>query len=316
MNNIRIFDKPDPTPNPNPNPIESIEAKVVSILYANPNVSYTHSTLFDKLIQDKYDDYTKNIVSLDTQFKAKYLLVLTTLSEKFDGISVSIEHVSTGIGKKFSYEYTIVYLDNGLTGTNDLDKVQGFPTISMPMYDFTPQDLDLFYRLVIESNPTLKFSNGNTVYHELVIMGQNDLIDELISTNNFDLHATNDLGKTPVDLHLGLGLGLELGKTPDDATIDKYLQQFQQKIDDLHNMFEQIHENHSTMTKHLNDLSDSANALLETTTDFENNVGVLKQTVEHNNYSIHIVLVIVTLNLCLYLFANAHILFSDTEGFS
>ena len=66
--------------------LESIETKIMSILYANIDTCFNQFALFDKLIKDKFpENYNTTI---NPTIKAKFLLVLRNLASRYDDISV------------------------------------------------------------------------------------------------------------------------------------------------------------------------------------------------------------------------------------
>lgn len=283
--------------------LESIENKIVTILYANINTQFTHNTLFDKLMKDKYMDKT---ICTDPYFKAKYLMVLMTLDKKFDDVHTKIEYSNVDESDKtFYYWFTIVC-------TDDYSNVQPQVPNNVSKYIFTPNDLELFFRLIVETDPTIKFPNGNTVFHELVTTKQIDLIKEFMSKNIFDMRCTNDNGLTPVQIDMDSGINLYFH----NVITENNIQQLNQTLDILKDIVDQNKVYIKETKEYLKNLNESTNLLLETSSDFEKNTKNLEQLVISNNSFVRTTLIIGALNLCLYLFSYASQLSPDTDSFT
>lgn len=287
--------------------LESIETKIIAILYANINTQFTHNTLFDKLIKDKYGDKT---IGTDSYFKAKYLMVLMTLNKKFDDVYTKIEYSTVEeLDKTFCYWFSIVCTDDYF---NYQPQSQPFVPNNVTEHIFTLDDSELFFRLIIETNSNIKFPNGNTVFHELVITKQIELINEYVSKDIFDMNCTNDDGLTPVQINMNPCINLYLN----NVIIQNNIRQLNQKLDLFKNIVEQNRIYIKETKEHLKNLNKTTNMLLETTTSFEKNTKYLEQLVISNNLFVRTTLIIGTLNLCLYLFSYVSQLSPDTDSFT
>lgn len=68
------------------------------------------------------------------------------------------------------------------------------------MGENTNGQIEYNYEMILEKYPHMCFSDGNTVYHEIVRLNHIELVRELLLKSQFDLTVKNSLGKCPCDL--------------------------------------------------------------------------------------------------------------------
>lgn len=284
--------------------LESIETKIVSVLYAHINTQFTHNTLFDKLTRDKYYDPT---ISTNTCFKANYLMVLISLDKKFDDIYTKIEYVNDDeLNKTFCYLITIVC-------TDDKPNTQLFiAQNNVSQYTFTHSDFEQFFKLIVETNPTVKFPNGNTVFHELVITKQFELIKEFVSKNIFDMNCTNDNGLTPVQMDTDPIINLYFH----DIMTENKIRELNQTLDIFKDILELNRFYFKETKEHLKNLNKTTNILLETTANFKKNTQHLEQSVISNNLYVRSILIVTTLGLFLHFFSQPTLFSPNADLFT
>ena len=170
--------------------INKIETDVMSVLYANINKKFTQYTLFNKLLEDKYDsDHT---IFIHPDFTSKFLLVIRTQISKYDNIIVE---------KKDRVYYIVC-----LSSKEDINKISIYHAEYIPnpiineMYDMTymfdyicDNDLDEYM------NWTDPF-DGNSIFHELILYNNIKQTTKLIEKNRFNFEIKNNQNQTPIDL--------------------------------------------------------------------------------------------------------------------
>jgi hypothetical protein len=172
-------------------PIDKIETDIMSVLYANMDKKFSQYTLFNKVLEDKYDgQYSSQIHS---NFKSRFLLVLRNLMSKYDDIKVSKEN---GI-------FWVVCLS-----VSETDKPIEFTKWDNPIKQ--PVQLDTtdyahMYNYVYDHNPNdfINWSDpwdGNTIFHELVLTQNKTLLEKLLLQNQFNFLVKNTHGKTPLEM--------------------------------------------------------------------------------------------------------------------
>ena len=171
---------------------DNIETNLMSILYANINTEYTHTLLFNKLIQDKYDDVTY----VPQIFKTKFLLVLSNLSGKYDDLTIEKnDNIITIICN--SDEKTENKENNSVNTEKVLERekkheLNELDTLKMYEYIFN-NNMDDYINKIDEFT-------GNTIYHELVKENNISLIENLVKKNAFNYYVKNNDNKKPFEL--------------------------------------------------------------------------------------------------------------------
>lgn len=198
--------------------IDKIETDIMSVLYANTDTKFSQYTLFNKILEDKYDgQYSSQIHS---NFKTRFLLVLRNLMSKYDDIKVTKDNevywvvcVSESIGNTtYTKPVKFVRWDKEIKKPISLDS-NDFAQMYNYLYEFNQTDF------VNWSDPW----NGNTIYHELVIFQNKSLIEKLLLDGKFNFVVKNNHGKTPLEVSknteisnlLGVHLILELNRITD-----------------------------------------------------------------------------------------------------
>jgi hypothetical protein len=163
---------------------DDIETKIMSLLYANTDVSFSQYSLFNKLIEDKFD--IKPTTIINQSFKAKFIIVLRNLMSKYDDIKIT----------KDNNVYNVICIsDKNDTSRNtksypSTEVSINFPDVSDYIID---NNLDDEFRYI---DPF----EGNTIFHDLVISKNVDKINRLINENKFDFLAKNKFNLTPVEI--------------------------------------------------------------------------------------------------------------------
>ncbi len=183
--------------------IESIETKIMSILYANIDTCFNQFALFDKLIKDKFpENYNTTI---NPTIKAKFLLVLRNLASRYDDILVvksnnvfSVTCLSdkdkvTNVKNYVPIEETQINQSN----QSNFSNVRITPNLGLDYSDLV--------NYIIDNNLDEDISyvdpfDGNTIYHDLVATNNTDKITKLIESNKFNYFVKNKYGFTPIQL--------------------------------------------------------------------------------------------------------------------
>lgn len=177
--------------------IDKIETDIMSVLYANMDIKFSQYTLFNKVLEDKYEgQYSSQIHS---NFKSKFLLVLRNLMSKYDDIKVSKDN---GI-------FWIVCLSTSESEKpTELEKTVEFKRwekfIKQPI-SLDKTDYAHMYNYIYDTNPT-DFINwcdpwdGNTIFHELVLSQNKYLIEKLLLQDQFNFTIKNYHGLTPIEI--------------------------------------------------------------------------------------------------------------------
>lgn len=171
-----------------------IEVKLMSVLCANVDTKYTHASLFNKLIQDKYDD----IIHIPQIFKTKFLLVLSNLPSMYDDLTI----------EKDNNIVTIIYNSNEKKEkSEESEKLEekDNSVIEGGKHGLGRSDTLKMYEYIFENdmkeyiNKVDKFT-GNTIYHELVKEHNITLIKTLVKQNKFNYYVENHDNKKPCEL--------------------------------------------------------------------------------------------------------------------
>ena len=164
--------------------IDDIETNIMSILYSNIDVKFSQFSLFNKLVVDKFDMEHNSFIH--PNFKAKYLLVLRNLMSKYDDIIITKEN------KK----YFIVCVSNK-------EKTEKYEE-----YDINIDNRDIEINLskyIIEHDIINEFNyidpyDGNTIYHDLVLSNDCEIVRKMIKDEKFDYFVFNKKNLTPIEL--------------------------------------------------------------------------------------------------------------------
>jgi hypothetical protein len=174
-------------------PIDKIETNIMSVLYANIDIKFSQYTLFNKVLEDKYDgQYSSQIHS---NFKTRFLLVLRNLMSKYDDIKVFKED------EKF---WIVCVLTTDINTIKPIEFQTWDNPIKQPVtFDIT--DYAHMYNYVYDNNPTdfMNWSDpwdGNTIFHELVLSSNKSLIEKLLLQDKFNFMVKNTHGKTPIEM--------------------------------------------------------------------------------------------------------------------
>lgn len=198
--------------------IESIETKIMSILYTNIDQQFSQFALFDKLIKDKYTELCNT--AINPVIKAKFLLVIRNLVSRFDDIVVTKDNNVYSVvclsskDKLDSVKNYVQEQTNTQTGTqftnlnttqtsksnvqsNVQANVQSNPNVPLDYIDLLDYIVDNDLKEDIEYVDPF---DGNTIYHDLVITSNINKIKKLIETNKFNFFVKNKHNQTPFDL--------------------------------------------------------------------------------------------------------------------
>jgi len=194
--------------------IDKIETDIMSVLYANLDTKFSQYTLFNKLLESKYDDKLFN--QIHSNFKSRFLLIIRDLSSKYDDILTTKingiiwivclsekELIQTSDTSDISETSNIVH-------TSISEQILKFPDPIMTKSISKQIQLDWndqyqMYNYLFENEPKTFINwkdpwNGNTIFHELVITENISLIQELILENNFNFFVKNFQDKSPFEI--------------------------------------------------------------------------------------------------------------------
>ena len=147
--------------------IDNIEINIMAILLCNMDIKFSHFSLYNKLLNDKYDSCYTNFIH--PNFKAKYLLILRNLMSKYDDVLITKE-------KK---NYYIIYISDKYKKYEDYNNNH-----------IKDIDVDLS-KYIIDNDIKKEFKyidpyDGNTIYHDLVMSNNFDIIKKMIESHKFD----------------------------------------------------------------------------------------------------------------------------------
>jgi hypothetical protein len=169
--------------------IDKIETDVMSVLYANMNVTFTQHSLFDKVLIDKYDGkYTPNSI-----FKSKFFIVLGNLMEKYDDIKIT----------KKNQIFSIVCVSNP-DNPSKMPNDYWSEHIPYPI-KLDNKDIGNMYDYIYDNNLVEYIEkrdpwDSNTIYHNLVLCENSHRIEQLVQNDQFDFFAKNKYEETPLEL--------------------------------------------------------------------------------------------------------------------
>lgn len=160
---------------------DDIEKKIMTYLYSKPNTSFNQYSLYNKLLDDMEE---KNGLFDTRDFKRKFIDILRNLDCKYDDLTITKNNnnITIILDKKID---TKNYEDINYTSYND-DKEFNY-------YKF-------IFDNRIEESLNIKDKNENSIYHDLVMSSNTDLIKQLINENKFNYSIKNNLNETPLDL--------------------------------------------------------------------------------------------------------------------
>lgn len=200
-------------------PIDKIETNIMSVLYANMDIKFSQYTLFNKVLEDKYDgQYSSQIHS---NFKSRFLLVLRNLMSKYDDIKVSKDNgvfLVVCVSEPELLTKQENKNENKNESKNETKNETKQENVSINPIEFqtwtnpikNPVELDTtdyanMYNYVYDNNQ-IDFMNwsdpwdGNTIFHELVLSQNKHLIEKLLLQNQFNYLVKNTHGKTPMEI--------------------------------------------------------------------------------------------------------------------
>jgi hypothetical protein len=173
--------------------IDKIETDVMSVLYTNMDIVFTQYSLFDKLVEDKYDFKNTNLIH--PNFKSKFLLVVRNLISKYPDIKIT----------KNNTIYNIVCLTDSDVELNKLTKTYNIAENTTQYIRLEENDISEMYDYIYDNNLD-EYKNwsdpfdGNSIFHELVLSNNIKQIDRLVKENKFDFNILNTHNQTPVEL--------------------------------------------------------------------------------------------------------------------
>lgn len=171
--------------------IDKIETDIMSVLYANIDKKFTQYTLFNKLLEDKYEG--KYSMFVHPNFKSKFLLIIRTLMSKYDDIIVekTTENMYNIVclSSKEDKEEKPFYCEKIFSNPIHLEKKE-----IADMYDYI-YDNNL-HEYMNWSDPF----DGNSIFHELIFANNIKQTLRLIRENNFNFEIKNNKNQTPIDL--------------------------------------------------------------------------------------------------------------------
>jgi len=160
---------------------DDIENKIMKYLYSNPNTSFNQYSLYNKLLDDMEG---KNSLFDTRDFKRKFIDILRNLDCKYNDLTITKNNnnITIILDKEID---TKNYEDINYTSYND-DKEFNY-------YKF-------IFDNHIDESLNIKDKNKNSIYHDLVMSSNTDLIKKLINENKFNYSIKNNNNETPLDL--------------------------------------------------------------------------------------------------------------------
>lgn len=170
--------------------IDKIETDIMSVLYANIDKKFSQYTLFNKILEDKYNEQYTN--SVHPNFKSKFLLIIRTLMSKYDDIVVE---------KTSENSYNIVCLSS----KEDIVNKTFYPEYIDKPIQLEKKDISNMYDYIYDNNLNeyMNWSDpfdGNSIFHELIFANNTKQTLRLIRENIFNFEIKNNKNQTPFDL--------------------------------------------------------------------------------------------------------------------
>lgn len=177
-------------------PIDEIENNIMSALCANMDLKFTFNSLFNKILDDKYDKNQLSIIH--SNFKYKFLIVLNYIKFRYNDIKIFNENNLTWIVYISDYENDT---NNYLTW-NDINSRGKIP-INLDSTDYANMFQYLYYN---NFDKFIKWTNyaGDTVFHELMKLQDKFLIKNLLEQDKFNFTIRNSENKTPIEIQSSL----------------------------------------------------------------------------------------------------------------
>ena len=160
---------------------DDIESKIMKYLYSNPNTSFNQYSLYNKLLDDVE---VKTVLSDTRDFKRKFIDILRNLDCKYNDLTITKNNNNI-----------IIILDKEIDTKNyeDINYTSYNDNKEFDYYDF-------IFDNHIEESLSIKDKNENSIYHDLVMSSNVNLIKKLINKNKFNYEVKNNNDKTPIDL--------------------------------------------------------------------------------------------------------------------
>jgi hypothetical protein len=158
-----------------------IESKIMKYLYSNPNTSFNQYSLYNKLLDDMEG---KNGLFDTRDFKRKFIDILRTLDCKYNDLTITKNNNNITI---------ILDKENDTKNYEDINYTSYNDNKEFDYYDF-------IFDNHIEESLSIKDKNKNSIYHDLVMSSNVNLIKKLINKNKFNYEVKNNNDKTPIDL--------------------------------------------------------------------------------------------------------------------
>jgi hypothetical protein len=169
--------------------IDKIETDIMSVLYANMDIKFSQYALFNKVLEDKYD--SQYYGQIHSNFKSRFLLVIRNLMSSYSDIKVSKDN---GV-------YYIVCLSES---EKPIEFIKWDEPIKHPV-SLDNTDYAQMYNYIYDTNQKdfINWSDpwdGNTIFHELVLSQNKNLIEKLLLQDEFNFNVKNTHGKTPIEM--------------------------------------------------------------------------------------------------------------------
>lgn len=160
---------------------DDIESKIMKYLYSNTNTRFNQYSLYNKLLDDME---VKTVLSDTRDFKRKFIDILRNLDCKYNDLTITKNNNNIIIILNKEID-TKNYEDINYTSYNDNKEFD--------YYDF-------IFDNHIEESLSIKDKNENSIYHDLVMSSNVNLIKKLINKNKFNYEVKNNNNETPIDL--------------------------------------------------------------------------------------------------------------------
>jgi len=161
---------------------DDIESKIMKYLYYNPNTSFNQYSLYNKLL----DDMECKDGLFDTlDFKIKFIDILRNIDCKYNDLTIT----------KNNNNITII-LDKKINTKN-------YEAVNYTSYNNDDTEFN-YYNFIfdnhIKESLDITDKNKNSIFHDLVISNNVNLIKKLINENKFNCTVKNNNNETPLDL--------------------------------------------------------------------------------------------------------------------
>lgn len=201
---------------------EDIKMHLMKILYGTPNVTYNQYALYDKLVKNYYND-----AHLPDDFKYRFMYILNKLPISENDIDVVItngKYQISFVNDKNNQENKVAF-EKSIDGLSQID----------------------FQNTLFVNDPEEFFNwkcpiTGNTIYHEIILHNNVDMLEKLIKINSFECNVTNNADLLPIELSANpkINKSIVIYMTLQLKTADDRIKQLNEHLNNSNKMIEKI----------------------------------------------------------------------------